>query len=86
MRLTHTPHHTPDTAQQPAPAAVNLSLFCRLDTPPGVNTMVVEATPAELLEFLIDSARYGDTEDVVLAIKERVQVDGTDDAGRTGEC
>lgn len=45
---------------------------------------MVEATPEELLEFLIDSARYGDTEDVELAIKEKVQVDGQDAAGRTG--
>lgn len=46
----------------------------------------MEATPEELLEFLIDSARYGDTEDVELAIKEKVQVDGQDAAGRTGRC
>lgn len=46
--------------------------------------MVVEATPEELLDFLIDSARYGDTEDVILAIKEGVQVDGQDSTGRTG--
>lgn len=48
--------------------------------------IMVEATPEELLEFLIDSARYGDTEDVVLAIKDKVQVDGQDSAGRTGVC
>ena len=53
--------------------------------PPPKNTnMVVEATPEELLDFLIDSARYGDTEDVILAIKEGVQVDGQDSTGRTG--
>lgn len=45
---------------------------------------MVEATAEELLEFLIDSARYGDTEDVALAIKEKVHVDGQDDVGRTG--
>jgi hypothetical protein len=45
---------------------------------------MVEATPEELLEFLIDSARYGDTEDVELAIREKVQIDGQDSAGRTG--
>lgn len=38
----------------------------------------------ELIEFLIDSARYGDTEDVALAIKEGVNVDATDGSGRTG--
>lgn len=47
---------------------------------------MVEATPEELLEFLIDSARYGDTEDVELAIREEVQIDGQDSAGRTGVC
>lgn len=46
----------------------------------------MEATPEELLEFLIDSARYGDTEDVELAIREKVQIDGQDSAGRTGVC
>lgn len=38
----------------------------------------------ELLEFLIDSARYGDTEDVVAAIVQGVAVDGVDESGRTG--
>jgi hypothetical protein len=42
-------------------------------------------TPADWLEFLIDSARYGDTEDVRTALKEGAEVDGTDDGGRTGE-
>jgi len=41
-------------------------------------------TPEELLEFLIDSARYGDTDDVRTALKEGVAVDGTDGSGRTG--
>jgi hypothetical protein len=44
------------------------------------------ATPEEWLEFLIDSARYGDTDDVRTAIKEGVVVDGTDSSGRTGAC
>lgn len=35
-------------------------------------------------EFLIDSARYGDTEDVETALKEGAKVDSTDDGGRTG--
>lgn len=45
---------------------------------------MASATAEELLEFLIDSARYGDTEDVKLAIQEKVAVDGQDSAGRTG--
>lgn len=46
---------------------------------------MVEASPEEVLDFLIDSARYGDTEDVVVAIKEyKAAVDGQDSAGRTG--
>jgi hypothetical protein len=35
-------------------------------------------------EFLIDSARYGDTEDVEMALKEGGKVDSTDEGGRTG--
>jgi hypothetical protein len=38
----------------------------------------------ELIDFLIDSARYGDTDDVVAALKEGVGVDAVDDQGRTG--
>lgn len=41
-------------------------------------------TAAEWLEFLIDSARYGDTDDVRTAIKEGVDVDGVDESQRTG--
>jgi hypothetical protein len=44
----------------------------------------MSASPEELLEFLIDSARYGDTDDVKVAIQENVAVDGQDSAGRTG--
>ena len=39
---------------------------------------------AELIEFMIDSARYGDTEDVVLALKEQAPVNSQDEQGRTG--
>lgn len=42
-------------------------------------------TADEWLEFLIDSARYGDTEDVKQALQEgQVPVDATDSGGRTG--
>lgn len=44
-----------------------------------------QPTPEELLEFYLDSARYGDTDDVKLALKEGVPVDGVDAAGRTGK-
>lgn len=46
--------------------------------------MMATATAEELLEFLIDSARYGDTDDVRIALQEKVAVDGQDSAGRTG--
>jgi hypothetical protein len=39
---------------------------------------------AELEEFLRDSARYGDTDDVRTAIKEGVAVDAVDEDGRSG--
>lgn len=42
------------------------------------------AAQEDLLDFLIDSARYGDSEDVQTAIREGVAVDGQDAAGRTG--
>lgn len=38
----------------------------------------------DLLEFLIDSARYGDTDDVKTALTQNAPVDGQDDSGRTG--
>ncbi len=41
------------------------------------------ATAEELAEFYIDSARYGDLDDVVAALKEGVPVDAVDGAGRT---
>jgi hypothetical protein len=42
-------------------------------------------TFAQVLEFLIDSARYGDTDDVKMALSQySAPVNGTDDDGRTG--
>ena len=41
-------------------------------------------TPQELVESLIDGARYGDMEDVEAAIAQGVAMDGADHAGRTG--
>eukprot|EP00879_Flechtneria_rotunda_P005063 GHRR01005340.1.p1 GENE.GHRR01005340.1~~GHRR01005340.1.p1 ORF type:complete len:228 (+),score=102.66 GHRR01005340.1:210-893(+) len=43
----------------------------------------MDTAAEELLDFLIDSARYGDTEDVDVAIKQGVAVDGQDESGRT---
>lgn len=40
--------------------------------------------PAELQEFLVDSARYGDTEDVRAALDHGAPVNGADEEGRTG--
>jgi hypothetical protein len=43
-------------------------------------------TPAQVLEFLVDSARYGDTDDVRMALaRYSAPVNGTDEDGRTGE-
>lgn len=43
-------------------------------------------TPAQVLDFLIDSARYGDTDDVRMALVQySAPVNGTDEDGRTGE-
>jgi hypothetical protein len=43
-------------------------------------------TPAQVLEFLIDSARYGDTDDVKMVLQPpySAPVNGTDEEGRTG--
>ncbi|GAX83990.1 hypothetical protein CEUSTIGMA_g11415.t1 [Chlamydomonas eustigma] len=38
---------------------------------------------AELVQLLLDGARYGDDEDVESAIRQHVGVDSTDEAGRT---
>lgn len=43
-------------------------------------------SPSELAELLLDGARYGDLDDVHLAIEQRVDVNAADDAGRTGAC
>lgn len=39
---------------------------------------------AELVEVLVDSARYGDLEDVHAAIEHGVDVNAQDEQGRTG--
>jgi hypothetical protein len=38
----------------------------------------------ELVELLIDGARYGDAEDVHTAIEHKVNVNAQDEDGRTG--
>jgi hypothetical protein len=48
----------------------------------------MDDTPSaeQVLEFLIDSARYGDTDDVRMALSQySAPVNGTDEDGRTGE-
>jgi hypothetical protein len=42
-------------------------------------------TYAELVELLVDGARFGDAEDVELALQHNVDVNAQDDMGRTGE-
>lgn len=39
---------------------------------------------AELVELLIDGARYGDAEDVHAALEHQVDVNAQDEQGRTG--
>lgn len=39
---------------------------------------------AELVELLIDGARYGDEEDVHTALEHQVDVNAQDEQGRTG--
>lgn len=40
---------------------------------------------SELIELLIDGARYGDMDDVSSALSQGVPVDSRDEHGRTGE-
>ena len=37
-------------------------------------------------ELLLDGARYGDLEDVLSALEQRVSADAADDSGRTGKA
>jgi hypothetical protein len=39
---------------------------------------------AELVQLLLDGARYGDEEDIDSALRQHVGIDSTDEAGRTG--
>ena len=43
-----------------------------------------QKTPDEHAELLIDGARYGDIEDIQLALDNRADVDSADSMGRTG--
>jgi ankyrin repeat protein len=38
---------------------------------------------AELVQLLLDGARYGDEEDIDSALRQHVGIDSTDEAGRT---
>ena len=40
---------------------------------------------AEMVEVLVDGARYGDMEDVQSALQHSVDVNATDSSGRTGK-
>ena len=44
----------------------------------------MEPSREELTEFLIDSARYGDTEDVQQALELKADVNARDEVGKTG--
>ncbi len=43
------------------------------------------AEPSGEVQELIDAARYGDLEDVAVALDSKTPVNGTDELGRTGE-
>lgn len=49
-------------------------------------SFVKNVTPsAEMVEVLVDGARYGDMEDVQSALQHNVDVNATDSSGRTGK-
>ena len=43
-----------------------------------------QANPNEHAELLIDGARYGDMEDIQMALDNRADIDSADSMGRTG--
>ena len=50
------------------------------------NTLFSKKLPpsAEMIENIVDGARYGDLEDVQSALRHSVSVDSADSSGRTG--
>lgn len=49
--------------------------------------MATLANQEDLVELLLDGARYGDMEDVVAAVEQhRCSPDAADEAGKTGAC
>ena len=48
--------------------------------------MVQAITSPELVDLLIEGARYGDAEDVKLALDQGASIDCRDEQGRTGTC
>ncbi len=51
---------------------------------PGKEAVQPEGLDTELIELLIDGARYDDLEDVQQALSSRADVNASDAAGRTG--
>ena len=51
---------------------------------PGKEAVQPEGLDTELIELLIDGARYDDLEDVQQALNDKVDVNASDAAGRTG--
>ena len=51
---------------------------------PGKDAVQPEGLDTELLELLIDGARYNDLEDVHQALSSHVDVNASDAEGRTG--
>ena len=51
---------------------------------PGKEAVQPEGLDTELIDQLIDGARYDDLEDVQQALSSRVDVNASDAAGRTG--
>ena len=76
---------------KPAIAEPSLCIFESFTAPDGVNRIVLKVLMAELanqadaVELLVDGARYGDLEDVQIALDEyKVSPDATDRLHRTG--
>lgn len=65
----------------------HLRLVCLvlMQTEPA-GSFAKNVTPsAEMVEVLVDGARYGDIEDVQSALQHSVDVNATDSSGRTGK-
>ncbi len=64
---------------------LRLLCFVLMQSEPA-GSFAKNVTPsAEMVEVLVDGARYGDIEDVQSALQHSVDVNATDSSGRTGK-